>query len=74
MDREQTFVNLLEDSGFKVVYADRKNKPLLISLLNMVLPDDVHDIVKYRDREQERDTIYGKKTLCAVTTKGTFSR
>lgn len=65
MDREQTFVNLMEDSGFKAVYADRSNKPLLISLLNLVLPDDVHvhDILEYRDREQERDTIYGKKTV-----------
>ncbi len=65
MNREQTFVNLLNDSGFKAVYADRKNKPLLISLLNLVLPDDVHvhDIVEYRDREQERDTIYSKRTI-----------
>lgn len=45
-------------------YADRANKPLLISLLNLVLPEGVHvhDIVKYRDREQERDTVYSKKT------------
>ncbi len=65
MGKEQTFVNLLKDSGFKAVYADRKNKPLLISLLNLVLPDDVHvhDIVEYRDREQERDTIYSKRTI-----------
>lgn len=75
MGKEQTFVNLLNDSGFKAVYADRKNKPLLISLLNLVLPDDVHvhDIVEYRDREQERDTIYSKRTvldLVCVDDKG----
>lgn len=65
MGKEQTFVNLLNDSGFKAVYADRKNKPLLISLLNLVLPDDVHvhDIVEYHDREQESDTIYSKRTI-----------
>lgn len=61
----QTYVNLLWDAGFKAVYADRQNKPLLISLLNMVLPDGVriHDITEYHDREQERDTIYSKKTI-----------
>ena len=59
------FVNLLTDAGFKAVYADPANKPLLINLLNTVLPDDVgvSDIVEYRDREQTPDTIYSKKTV-----------
>ena len=29
-----TFVNLMRDSGFKAVYADKDNKQLLIELLN----------------------------------------
>ncbi len=61
----QKYVNLMWDAGFKAVYADRQNKPLLISLLNMVLPDDVrvHDITDYLDREQSPDTVYGKKVI-----------
>ena len=61
----QKFVDLMSDAGFKAVYADRENKPLLISLLNMVLPDGVrvHDIKEYRDREQTPDTIFSKKTV-----------
>lgn len=79
MDKEQTFVNLFDDSGFKAVYADRNNKHLLITLLNHVLPDDahVHDIVEYRDREQERDTVYSKRTIldliCVDETGSIFS-
>ena len=44
--------------GFKAVYADKGNKPLLIHLLNLVLPEDVvvKDIVKYRDRERSAST------------------
>lgn len=62
---ERVFVDLLSDSGFKAVYADPANKHLLINLLNNVLPDDVHvsDIVEYRDREQQTDTIFSKKTI-----------
>ena len=46
------FVDLLSDTGFKLVYANPANKSLLINLLNIVLPDDmrVSDIVEYRDR------------------------
>ena len=62
---ERVFVDLLSDSGFKAVYADPANKHLLINLLNNVLPDDVRvsDIVEYRDREQQTDTIFSKKTI-----------
>ena len=65
------FVNLLTDAGFKAVYADPANKPLLINLLNTVLPDDVRvsDIVEYRDREQTPDTIYSKKTVLDLVCK-----
>ena len=65
------FVNLLTDAGFKAVYADPENKPLLINLLNTVLPDDVRvsDIVEYRDREQTPDTIYSKKTVLDLVCK-----
>ena len=52
------YVNLMEDSGFKAVYGDVQNKPLLIHLLNLVLPEDVvvKDIVEYRDRERSAST------------------
>ena len=68
---DQVFVNLLTDAGFKAVYADTANKPLLINLLNTVLPDDVRvsDIVEYRDREQTPDTIYSKKTVLDLVCK-----
>ena len=44
--------------GFKAVYADKGNKPLLIHLLNLVLPVGVvvKDIVEYRDRERSACT------------------
>lgn len=65
VEKEKTFVDLLGDAGFKAVYADQQNKPHLIRLLNHVLPEGVviSDITKYRDREQERDTVYSKKTI-----------
>ena len=65
---DPVFVNLLSDAGFKAVYADPANKPLLIYLLNTVLPDDikVSDILEYRDREQRPDTISSKKTVLEV--------
>ena len=68
---DQVFVNLLTDAGFKAVYADPANKPILINLLNTVLPDDVRvsDIVEYRDREQTPDTIYSKKTVLDLVCK-----
>ena len=48
-----TYVDLMSDPGFKIVYGDRANKELLIDLLNAVLPEEaeVEDIIEYRDRE-----------------------
>ena len=68
---DQVFVNLLTDAGVKAVYADPANKQLLINLLNTVLPDDVRvsDIVEYRDREQNPDTIFSKKTVLDLVCK-----
>ena len=59
-----TFVNLMRDSGFKAVYADRDNKQLLIELLNFFLPEDVRvsDIEAYLDREQDPEVESGKRT------------
>ena len=59
------FVDLRSDAGFKAVLADRKNKDILIGVLNLILPPEarVEDIVEYSDREQRRDVIYGKKTV-----------
>ena len=59
------FVNLTYDTSFKAVFADKDNRLLLIGLLNRILPEGVHvaDIVKYLDREQQPDTIAGKRTL-----------
>ena len=70
---DPVFVNLLSDAGFKAVYADPANKPLLIYLLNTVLPDDikVSDILEYRDREQRPDTISSKKTVLDLVCKDT---
>ena len=47
------FVDLTFDSGFKLIFADKANKPLLIKLLNSILPPNakVDDIVEYLDRE-----------------------
>ena len=66
------YVNLMEDSGFKAVYGDVQNKPLLIHLLNLVLPEDVvvKDIVEYRDRERSASTIYGKSVRLDLLCEG----
>ena len=62
---KQRFVNLMSDAGFKIVYADKGNKGLLIELINHFLPEGiiVKDIVKYLDREQTPVAIEGKRTL-----------
>ena len=59
------FVNLRSDVGFKAVFADRDNKDILIGVLNQILPPEakIEDIKEYSDREQQRDVIYGKKTV-----------
>lgn len=68
----QRYVNLMTDAGFKAVFADKSNKRLLIGLLNHVLTSDtrVKDIVRYGDREQEPDTIDGKKTILDLVCVG----
>ena len=67
-----TFVNLMRDSGFKAVYADRDNKQLLIELLNFFLPEDVKvsDIEAYLDREQDPEVESGKRTYLDLICKG----
>ena len=67
-----TFVNLMRDSGFKAVYADRDNKQLLIELLNFFLPEDVKvsDIEMYLDREQDPEVESGKRTYLDLICKG----
>ena len=35
----QRYVNLLSNSGFKAVFGDRANKDVVISVINMLLPD-----------------------------------
>lgn len=32
------YVDILSDAGFKAVFGDRRNKDVLIDLLNVVLP------------------------------------
>ena len=58
-------MNLRSDVGFKAVFADRDNKDILIGVLNQILPPEarIEDIKEYSDREQQRDVIYGKKTV-----------
>ena len=34
----QRYVDILSDAGFKAVFGDRRNKDVLIDLLNVVLP------------------------------------
>lgn len=64
-ERTQRYVNLMMDSGFKAVFADKSNKKLLVGLLNHVLTASVHvrDIVRYGDRERDADRDGGKKTI-----------
>ena len=66
------FVNLMRDSGFKIVYGDRANKKLLIDLLNVILPEEAHveDIVEYQDREQLKDTVYSKGSRLDLLCRG----
>ena len=67
-----TFVNLMRDSGFKAVYADKDNKQLLIELLNFFLPEDVRvsDIEMYLDREQDPEVESGKRTYLDLICNG----
>ena len=67
-----TFVNLMSDSGFKAVYADKDNKQLLIELLNFFLPEDVRvsDIEAYLDREQDPEVDTGKRTYLDLICRG----
>ena len=71
-----TFVNLMRDSGFKAVYADRDNKQLLIELLNFFLPEDVKvsDIKAYLDREQDPEVESGKRTYLDLVCQGEDGR
>ncbi|MGN0190301.1 MAG: Rpn family recombination-promoting nuclease/putative transposase [Candidatus Cryptobacteroides sp.] len=68
----QKYVNLLWDSGFKIVYGDRENKELLIDLLNVILPEEaqVEDIIEYRDRELMKDTVFSKGTRLDLLCRG----
>ena len=69
---QSVFVNLTYDSGFKAVFADKANKPLLVRLLNNLLPPEarVADITSYLDREQGKDTPDGKRTQLDLVCEG----
>ena len=41
----QRYVNLLTNSGFKAVFGDRNNKDVVMSVINMLLPDDTIFII-----------------------------
>ena len=36
---DQKYVNLLSNSGFKAVFGDRNNKDVVMSVINMLLPE-----------------------------------
>ena len=71
-EKEEIFVDLTYDAGFKAVFADEANKWLLVRLLNYILPEEakVQDIKKYLDREQGKDTPEGKKTQFDIICEG----
>ena len=41
----QRYVDLLSNSGFKAVFGDRNNKDVVMSVINMLLPDDTIFII-----------------------------
>ena len=73
---QSVFVDLTFDASFKIIFADKANKKLLIGLLNTILPEEAHvvDIAQYLDREQNPDTQKGKKTQLDVICEGDDGR
>ncbi len=61
-------MDLKLDSGFKAVFADRRNKELLRKMLNLLLPESerIAEIEEYLDREQLPDFRGGKETALDI--------
>ncbi len=62
------YVDLKLDSGFKAVFADRRNSELLRKMLNLLLPESerIAEIEEYLDREQLPDFRGGKETALDI--------
>ena len=55
----QRYVDLLSNGGFKAVFGDRNNKDVVISVINMLLPEDkrVKDIEYAPTEHQGRSKV-----------------
>ena len=50
----QRYVNLLTNSGFKAVFGDRNNKDVVMSVINMLLPEGKHvEEIEYAPTEHQ---------------------
>lgn len=66
-----TFVDLQSDSGFKAAFADPENERVLVSLLNLILPESwkIAKIDAYSDREIGGFTPYSKSARLDLSCK-----
>ena len=49
------YVDLLTNSGFKALFGDEKNKEVVMSIIDVLLPEHRHIIdIEYMQTEQER--------------------
>ena len=50
----QRYVDLLSNSGFKAVFGDRNNKDVVMSVINMLLPEGKRvEEIEYAPTEQQ---------------------
>ena len=57
----QRYVDILSDAGFKAVFGEKRNKDVLIDLLNVVLPERKHIMdIRYATTELPGFTLENK--------------
>ena len=68
----QRYVSLLTNSGFKAVFGDRRNKDVVMSVINMLLPEgkQVRDI-EYAPTEHQGPMLVSKEFQYDFMCKGT---